>query len=254
VTGPATPTVVQALAKVMADVGTIGKDKRNTQQGFNFRGIDDVMNALHGPLARHGVLVVPEVLERLAETRKTAKGGDMNVVHLHVRFTFHGPAGDQITGSAWGEAQDSADKSTGKAHSMALKTFLLEAFQIPTEDLDDADATGEAATPDRPQPGAAARQAATGPQGGALDGRGIPTEAGIDALRGRDDARALVGAASPAYQQAFKDVCGGDEGLGRTWKSEDGDLWARLLVEARTLVLSDVTPAQRGHQLEEVPF
>jgi len=237
-TADGTPTVVQALAAVMAEVGAVGKDRTNAQQGFRFRGIDDVMNALHGPLARHGVLVVPETLERLAETRKTAKGGDMNVVHLHVRFTFHGPAGDMVAGSAWGEAQDSADKATGKAHSMALKTFLLEAFQVPTQDLADADATGEPAAPARPAPMTAAAQADAEPRADALNANGVPTEGGIDALRSLAGARALAGAASDAYKAALKDVAGGEEGLKRLWVSEDHDLWARMLVEARTLVLS----------------
>lgn len=225
------PTVVEALNAVMAEVGAVGKDKRNAQQGFNFRGIDDVQNALHGPLARHGVLVVPEVVERLAETRKTRQGGDMNVVHLHVRFTFHGPAGDSIGGSAWGEAQDSADKATGKAHSMALKTFLLEAFQIPTEDLADADATSEPAAPARPQPMTAAREAEANP--GALDSQGVPTERGIGALRTLADARALVNAASDPYKAAFREAAGGADALHRLWNLDDIDVWAKVLLKAR---------------------
>ena len=37
-------TIYQALSAVMGDVQAVGKDGRNTQQGFNFRGIDAVVN------------------------------------------------------------------------------------------------------------------------------------------------------------------------------------------------------------------
>jgi len=199
------PTVHQALTAVMAEVGAIGKGRRNAQQGFDFRGVDDVMNALHAPLARHGILIVPSVLERLSETRQTAKGSGMNVVHLHVAFSIHGPAGDEVTGSAWGEAMDSADKATGKAHSMALKTFLLETFMVPTEDLEDADATSEPAAPvqsDKPPTGWESWE---------------EHDEFIGAVRAL--ARAFPAESKPAAKQAFLDVTGGlDPADSASWR------------------------------------
>ena len=38
--------IFETINAVMEDVGAIGKDKKNQQQGFMYRGIDDVMNAL----------------------------------------------------------------------------------------------------------------------------------------------------------------------------------------------------------------
>src|SRR3546814_20039699 len=38
-----------------------------------------------------------------------------------------------------GIASDYADKATGKAQSMAMKTALLEGFSIPTQDTPDGD-------------------------------------------------------------------------------------------------------------------
>lgn len=38
--------IYAAISAAMADISAIGKDKYNQQQGFKFRGIDDVMNAL----------------------------------------------------------------------------------------------------------------------------------------------------------------------------------------------------------------
>ena len=36
----AEPMIYKAITEVMKDVGAIGKDKTNTQQGWKFRGID----------------------------------------------------------------------------------------------------------------------------------------------------------------------------------------------------------------------
>lgn len=45
--------IYKAMAAVMADMEAIGKDARNQQQGFNYRGIDSVYNTLHPILAKH---------------------------------------------------------------------------------------------------------------------------------------------------------------------------------------------------------
>lgn len=143
------PMIYAAMIGVMADIGPIAKDRRVSEgpARFTFRGVDDVMNGVHDPFVRHGVFVLPSVLERLTETRQTSKGGSMNVVHLHVRFTFYARDGSNVSGTAWGEAQDSGDKATGKAHSMAYKTALLEALSVATQDMGDADAVNEPAGP-----------------------------------------------------------------------------------------------------------
>lgn len=145
------PTIFEALSGVMADIGAVGKDQRNQQQGFNFRGVDQAMNAAHPALVKHGVLVLPVVEERLAETRKTAKGGELNVVHLCIRYRFFGPAGDSVEAVVWGEAMDSADKATNKAMATAFKYALFQVLCIPTEEMRDTDQSQvEAASSARP--------------------------------------------------------------------------------------------------------
>jgi len=137
----ATLNVFQALQAVMREMKAVGKDSVNEQQRFRFRGIDAVMNAAHPLFAEHGVLMVPTVLERLAETRETKSGGSMNVVHLRIRYRFYGPAGDYLDSEVWAEAQDSADKATNKALAAGMKYALFQTLCIPTEDQPDADAT-----------------------------------------------------------------------------------------------------------------
>lgn len=135
-------TVHQAIRNVMADLGAITKSKTVTEgpARFKFRGVDDVMNALHDPLVKHGLTILPQVQERIQEARLTRSGqSTMTVTHLRVRFLFTGPDGSETFAEAWGEGQDSGDKSTGKAHSMAYKSALLQAFHVETEDTPDAD-------------------------------------------------------------------------------------------------------------------
>ena len=77
------PLIYRKIIEVMADINAIGKDRRNQQQGFQFRGIDDVMNELHSSLAKCGVFVLPKVLE---ETRTTGKTSSHNTINTNSLF------------------------------------------------------------------------------------------------------------------------------------------------------------------------
>jgi len=136
--------VYGAIAAVMKDLATsgIGKDRRNAQQGYNFRGIDDAYNALAPILARHGLVILPRILTRASETRKSAKGGDLFYVTVEAEFDIvSAEDGSMHTVRTFGEAMDSADKATNKAMSAAYKYMAFQAFCIPTEGDNDADAT-----------------------------------------------------------------------------------------------------------------
>lgn len=132
-------TIYQRMVAILAELPAIGKDARNEQQKFMYRSHDDVMNALNPLLARHGVFVVPQVLERQTDRRETRSGGVMYEVNLHVQYTFYAEDGSTVQASAWGEGTDSGDKSTNKAMTMALKNVLAQAFAISTADTIDAD-------------------------------------------------------------------------------------------------------------------
>jgi hypothetical protein len=143
------------IPKVMASVGAIGKGRRNQQQGYAFRGIDDVFNAVQGPLAEAGVFIVPEVTDRHREERPTRDGkGVLLYTILTVRHTFYAPDGSSVAAVTTGEAMDSGDKSCNKAMSAAMKYALLEVFCIPTEDAKDTEndsyQTGRRREPARP--------------------------------------------------------------------------------------------------------
>lgn len=130
------PSVQEALARVMGDVRAVGKDEKNQQQGFKFRGVEAVVNAVGPALRAHGVIVTPHLdnLERRQIT--TSKGAMMNGVDVVVTYTFTGPAGDSLTATVPGESFDSGDKATAKAMSVAFRTALLQALALPTTDTD----------------------------------------------------------------------------------------------------------------------
>lgn len=131
------PTVQEAWASVMADVRELAKGDRNAQQGFNFRGVDAVMNAVGPALRTHGVSVIPSGITDLHASSYTTKSGTvMRDVLLVAHYTIHGPSGDTMSGAAAGEASDAGDKATPKAMSVAYRTFLLEALTLPTSDPD----------------------------------------------------------------------------------------------------------------------
>lgn len=174
------PTVYEAWNRVMNGVQAISKDSRNSQQGFNFRGIDAVMNVV-GPLLReHGVVVVPVALKHDAERYTSAKGAQMVNRVVEMGFTVIGPRGDSFEGIAFGEAADSGDKAITKAESVALRTFLLQSLMIPTDEPDP-----DASTYERATPATAARvQAPAAPPGPV----GNP-----ESQKARDDLKAVAG-------------------------------------------------------------
>lgn len=140
----AAPAVYMAISNVMEHMSKegIGKDRRNSQQGYNFRGIDDVYNSLCGVLAHNRLIMLPFVQSMQREERQTQKGGVLNYTILTVDFKLvSAEDGSFDVVRMVGEAMDSADKSSNKAQSAAMKYAALQVFMIPTEGDNDADAT-----------------------------------------------------------------------------------------------------------------
>lgn len=130
-------TIAQSLVEIMKSVGAIAKKDKNTSQGFNFRGIDSVVNAVAPALQQWGVVVVPHVEDYQYESVEIGKNRTvMGHVKVKVTYTFIGSAGDAISATVVGEAMDSGDKATAKAMSVAFRTALLQALCLPTDDLD----------------------------------------------------------------------------------------------------------------------
>jgi hypothetical protein len=132
---------INAVAAALSKEG-IAKDRNNQAQGFKFRGIDDVLNALSPLLARHGLCILPRCVERVCVERTNTKGTALFYVTVRAEFDFvSSEDGSKHTVAMYGEAMDSGDKATNKAMSAAYKYAAIQAFSIPTEGDNDADAT-----------------------------------------------------------------------------------------------------------------
>ena len=136
--------VYNLIAKVSADLCQhgISKDRKNAQQSYNFRGIDDVYNALAPIISKHGLVILPRVMRREVSERMGKSGSSLFYVVVEAEFDFvSSHDGTKHTVKTFGEAMDSGDKATNKAMSAAYKYAAFQAFCIPTEGDNDADAT-----------------------------------------------------------------------------------------------------------------
>lgn len=135
--------VYTAICQVQAEIAQTGisKDRTNRQgEGYKFRGIDDVYNALSPLLAKYGLCILPRMLTRECVIRQSSKGGNLYFVTVEAEFDFvSAEDGSKHTIRTFGEAMDSGDKATNKAMSAAYKYAAFQAFAIPTEGDNDSE-------------------------------------------------------------------------------------------------------------------
>jgi hypothetical protein len=118
---------------------------------FNFRGVDTVVGFFGPVTLKHGINVLPVKVEAEYGEKATKSGGKMRECSVLVTWEIMGPKGDTLTLQTQGEALDTADKSTTKAQSVALRTLLLSFGLTPTHDKDpDADRIERGDAPIRP--------------------------------------------------------------------------------------------------------
>ena len=134
----------EKLVAVMGEVSHVAKGNANREQGFKYRGIDDIYAAYHAALVKHGVLSVPRVTERREDVRMKGRDKDKawEYVRLAVEYDFVTADGSKLTlGPIWGEGQDAGDKAANKALAIAHKYAFIQLFCIPTwEPENDPDA------------------------------------------------------------------------------------------------------------------
>ena len=131
--------IYQALNAIMGEIEHISMSKKNQIQGYNFRGIDDMYNALNPLFKKHGVFITSNVISSQREERQTQKGGLLIYTIARCEFKFYATDGSFVVSTLEGEAMDSGDKSTNKAMSTALKYALMQMFLIPTEERIDTE-------------------------------------------------------------------------------------------------------------------
>lgn len=132
--------IYKAIAGVIADIGTVGKNKVNKQQNFKYRSVDDVYSVLNPALAKNKVFILPEVLEEKREIRTNKNGTNISWVLLRMKYTLYADDGSFIETILLGEAMDTGDKAINKAMAIAYKYLCFQIFCIPVEEMDDPDA------------------------------------------------------------------------------------------------------------------
>lgn len=132
--------IFEKLAAIQQDINPIGKNQKNTGQGFMFRGVDAVYNALHPLLAKHEVFTTSKIINAIREEKQTKNGGTVIYSIIDVEFTFYAKDGSCVSTQARGEGMDSGDKASNKAMAVAHKYALTQTFTIPYEGMVDPDA------------------------------------------------------------------------------------------------------------------
>lgn len=154
--------IYESITSIMSEGYAITKDKKNQQQGFKYRGIDDVMNTFFPLLSKHKVFCVPEVINCTREERQTTKGGNLIYSILTTRYTFYAEDGSSVSAVVVGEGMDSGDKASNKALAVGMKYAMFQVFCIPTEEFVDPDeTTPEPSVPKERKTESAERKTAT---------------------------------------------------------------------------------------------
>jgi hypothetical protein len=179
------------LATILAAADAVGKDRRNSGQGFQYRGIEDVMDALHPIFAENKVFILSKVTDQKTEERATMKGGTLIYRVLTVEVSFvSGEDGSRETVTVVGEGMDSGDKAANKAMSAALKYALTQTLILPYGQTD-----GDADTPPDSKPKSAAPESKSKMQS-AYDGRTL--KPGEEPVPPKTEAPPLKPPAKPA--------------------------------------------------------
>lgn len=140
----AVPHVYTAINNVQKELCKIGitKDSKNSQQGYNFRGIDDIYNVVSPILASCGLVIVPQHKNIEQEKHTNNKGTVLFYTRVMSEYDIISVLdGSSHKAYSLGEGMDSGDKATNKAMTASYKYMVMQLFAIPTAGDNDADAT-----------------------------------------------------------------------------------------------------------------
>jgi len=131
-------TIFQLIPEASGKIGAIPKSKKNNEQNYMFRGIDDFLTACNRVFSDVGIFIVPEVLEKEQTSGVTKNGTAFLHIVLTVKYTIYAADGSNIIAVVKGEARDYADKAINKCMSAAFKYMLMQVFCVATQDIADA--------------------------------------------------------------------------------------------------------------------
>jgi len=133
--------ILNSLAKVNEELFAIEKDQQG--YGYKFRGINQVLNALHPLFKKYKIVTRREIIDidrqvRFVESKKK----EFVEVFIKCDYIFTSlEDGSELRTQGFGEGQDTSggDKAAAMATSNAYKYVIFELFNIATEDQKDSD-------------------------------------------------------------------------------------------------------------------
>lgn len=133
----------QAILQVMETVGAIRKTQYHDAPGakFNFRGVDQVVNAVQPAFLAVGVTIAPKLLSKQLKFSVPIGGQQKPAswAEVEMRYTLTARDGSFVEWEVPGAAMDSGDKALGKACSVAYRIAMLQGLCIPTDEPDPDD-------------------------------------------------------------------------------------------------------------------
>ncbi|HEY9885657.1 MAG TPA: ERF family protein [Vampirovibrionales bacterium] len=132
--------IYKRLLDLKKDVQKVGKDSKNDFAGWNFRGIDQMLNYFKPLMDKHNIgLNVNTKMYSEPKFVETANNKQTKHCNLILEYEFFTDDGSSVKDTVPAEAVATDDKGTAKALSQALKYLLIQKFLTPTEDIEDAD-------------------------------------------------------------------------------------------------------------------
>lgn len=148
-------SIHEAIIQVSNDLGTMERDQSViTDSGRIYRtvGIESIEAALQPLLVKHGITVIPSIIDVQSWDTKDPRG-EIHWARAIVSFTLTGPDGSSVTGSSAGEGSGDTDKALPAAISLASKSWWKTVLHIKANDPDpDISGHGLSTAPAAPTP------------------------------------------------------------------------------------------------------
>lgn len=138
--------IFDILPKAVLEIGAIGKERRNEQQKYSYRGIDDALDMIAPVLTRHGVTysLDEKLLRHTSEIVERGGGKGSQIITralVRVSIKLIAQDGSYTTLTATGEGMDyGGDKATSKATSAAYKYAMFLGLGVPYSQIEEQDA------------------------------------------------------------------------------------------------------------------
>lgn len=134
------PNVYQRILLIMADLDYIQKGDAKVNGMYRFVSHDQVTAAIHPLLVKHGLVLLPTVIECSQEIDAANPKQCKTTIKIQVSIINSDSPTECIIVHSYGQGIDNADKGIGKAYSYAYKYALLKTFNLETGDDPDNDA------------------------------------------------------------------------------------------------------------------